>query len=33
MMLTRALTIFDIKQKILEDAYYNRDFPLPADAS
>jgi len=32
-MLIRGITIFDIKQKILEDSYYNQDFPRPVDAS
>ncbi len=32
-LLVRALHIFETKQKILEDAYANRDFPPPADAS
>lgn len=32
-LLIRALHIFETKQQILEDAYYNRDFPRPAGAS
>lgn len=31
--LIKALHIFEVKQQILEDAYYNRDFRRPADAS
>lgn len=31
--LLRALHTFEVKQQILEDAYHNRDFPSPADAS